>query len=270
MPTRKPDSWRRDMDENLVRSMIAAVREFPTELPSMLISEWAEKKRVLPRGLTPIPGQFSFSVTPFLREIVDCLAESSPVRRVAVLKGAQIGATTGILENIIGAIIDMMPGPTMFISGDKSTAETSVELRVLRMVESAGLSGKIFSQSENRYNKKTGQSKGKLEFPGGFLLPVGPRTGSKLRSFAIRYLLADEIDCFPLETGDGATREGDPIALAEKRTSAFEAISKVLYLSTPLALETSRIIPLMRPGIAENTSSPAGRAESIRSWSGRG
>ncbi len=42
--------------------------------------------------------------------------------------------------------------------------------------------------------------------------------------------------------------EGDPISLAEKRTDAFEAIRKILYISTPLVEQTSRIKPLFLAG----------------------
>jgi phage terminase large subunit GpA-like protein len=245
---RKPELWRRDMDRNLLQEMIKAVRAFPTALPTILVSEWAERKRILPHGISPIPGEFRFATTPYLREIVDNFSESSPIQKVVFMKGAQIGATTGILENLIGAIIDIMPGPALFVSSDKGSAETSVELRVDRMIESAGLSGKVFSQSTKKHNKKTGDTKTKKEFAGGFLLAVGPNVGAKLRSFSIRYLMFDEIDSYPIETGDGATREGDPISLAEKRTDAFEAIRKILYISTPLIMQSSRIRPLYEAG----------------------
>ncbi len=232
----------------------AALDLLPDHVNRTTVSEWAEEKRILPTGLTPMPGPFRWSVAPYMREIADCLSESSDVREVAVMKGAQVTFTVGVLENFIGYIIDVAPGPAMFISADKGMAETSVELRVDRMIESAGLSGKVFSQSEKKHNKKTGDTKAKKEFAGGFLLAIGPNVGAKLRSFSARYEVFDEIDGYPQEIGTAdqskgkTANEGDPIALAKKRTVAFELIRKILYGSTPLVDSTSRIKPLFLKG----------------------
>ena len=241
---------RRDMR----RAAAAALDFIPDHVNRTTVGEWAEEKRILPAGLTSQPGPFRWSVVPYLREIADCLSESSNVTRVAVMKGAQIGFTVAVLENFIGYIIDVAPGPIMFISADKGMAETSVELRVDRMIESAGLAEKVFSQSEKRHNKKTGDTKSKKEFAGGFLLAIGPNVGAKLRSISVRYVVFDEPEAYPQEIGasdksKGKTaNEGDPIALAERRTVAFEQIRKILYGSTPLDDTTSRIKPLFSKG----------------------
>ena len=226
-----------------------------TEITHVLPSEWATAHRILPEGLTSMPGPFRWDVTPYWREPLDCLAPTSPIREVYVRKGAQVGYTVAVLENMIGYIIAAEPGPSMMISGDAGVAEASVELRVDRMIQSAGLAGKIFSQSEKTHGKKTGDTKAKKEFPGGFLLAVGPNSGSKLRSFSIRYLLGDELDAMPLEVG-GSTKEavtaqeGDPWGLAVRRTDSYEAIRKILGGSTPLIKQTSRISALHDEGDA--------------------
>jgi len=178
---------------------------------SLTVSEWAEQKRVLPHGTTSMPGPFSWNVAPYMREIADAMSESSPVERVAVMKSAQITYTVGVLENTIGYIIDAAPGPAIFVSADEQMAQASVELRVDRMIESAGLEGKIRSGSHKRHSKKTGDTKSKKEFSGGVLLAYGPNSGGKLRSFSIQYVLGDEIDAWPQTVG----REGDVLNLLE-------------------------------------------------------
>ena len=209
----------------------------PDSVNRKTVSEWAHEKRILPQGLTPFPGPFRWDVIPYAQEIADCFSESSPVQKVAIMKGAQLGLTVGVLENILGYTIDHDPGPMMFISGDKEMAEASIELRVDRMLESAGIAHKIFSQTEKKHGRKTGDTKKKKEFPGGFLLPIGPNTGSKLRSFSVQKVLFDEVDAYPQEIKE----EGDPLVLAERRTDAFELTRKLLYISTPLLEGTSRI-----------------------------
>ena len=224
-----------------------------SEISHLSMSEWAEKKRSLPPGLSPIPGPWRWSNAPYLKEIADCLSSTSPVQQVFVMKGAQVGFTVGILENWIGYTIDEDPGPMMFVSADADVAEESVELRVDRMIESAGLMPKIFSQSKQGNGKKTGDTKKKKEFPGWFLLAVGPNSGGKLRSFSIQKLLEDEMDAFPQQIGgaDGTTKraaEGDPHTILRRRLDAYEMTSKNLGGSTPLVEQTSRIKKLFDAG----------------------
>src|SRR5690554_3535043 len=86
-------------------------------------SEWAEAKRYLPPQVTPMPGFYRFDVTPYLREIVDCLAVDSPIREVTVLKGAQLGFTVGVFENAIGYAIDhVRTAPVMWVTADQELA----------------------------------------------------------------------------------------------------------------------------------------------------
>jgi len=216
----------------------------PHQVNRLSVSDWAEKKRILPQGLSPMPGPFTWKVTPYLREIADCFSENSPIQKTAIMKGTQLGFTVGIGENWMGYVIDVAPGPMMFVSGDKEMAQDAVEVRVDRMIESAGLADKIFSQTDKPHSKKTGDTKRKKEFPGGFLLALGPNVGAKLRQFSVRYLFYDEVDAYPQETGT----EGDPLKLGERRTDAFERIRKILYISTPLVEQTSRIKPLFERG----------------------
>lgn len=228
----------------------ALFRTIPRRIVSLTVSEWAERKRVLPPGTTSQPGPFRWSVAPYMREIADCMSESSPVERIAVMKSAQVTYTVGVLENAIGYIIDAAPGPAMFVSSDETMAQTAIELRVDRMIESAGLSGKIAAQTIKRHAKKTGDTKSKKEFPGGFLLAYGPNSGGKLRSFSIQYVLGDEIDAWPTVVGSDGKRanEGDVVYLLERRTAAFEGRRKILYGSTPLIAGQSRIQRLYLEG----------------------
>jgi len=209
----------------------------PPKKNYQLVSEWAEEKRVLPQGLTSRPGPFRFTESEPMREIVNNLSESSDIREVALMKGAQLAGTVAVMENFIGYIIDVAPGPTMAITGDKQMSDIWMEKRVDPLIQSAGISHKIFAQVQKSHGKKTGDTKDSKEFPGGFLLAYGPNSGSKLRSNAIQYLLLDEEDAYPQEVGD----EGDPIALAIRRTDTYETSRKILHISTPLSKGTSRI-----------------------------
>ena len=68
------------------------------------------------------------------------------------------------------------------------------------------------------------------------MLLTGGNSATGLRSAPCRYLFMDEIDSFP---GD-IENEGDPCALAEKRTTTFSR-KKILLTSTPTIKDFSRI-----------------------------
>lgn len=216
----------------------------PDHVNRVTMPDWAEDKRILPSGLTSMPGPFRWAATPYLREIAECLSESSPIQKIAVMKGSRLGFTVGLGENWMGYVIDIAPGPMLFVGADKDSAEAVVETRIDRMIETAGLADKIFAQTTKRHAKSTGDKKSRKDFAGGFLMAIGPNVGAKLRSHGIRYAYADEVDAYPQEV----KKEGDPITLILRRTDEYESIRKILYTSTPLIDQTSRIKPLHDAG----------------------
>ena len=213
-----------------------------------LPSEYMESVRYLTTELSPKPGFYDYEYTPYLREIVDNLSPESPVRKVAFMKPSQIGATVGILEAIIGYYIGCAPTSIFFITADKGLAEKAVEIKIDQMLESCGLTDRIFAQNKTIGSRATGNTKELKQFPGGFLLPVGARSPGKLRQMACRVILMDELDGFPDEIG----KEGSPVSLAENRSNAFAAKRKILYQSTPVILQTSFIYPLYMMGDQRN------------------
>lgn len=212
--------------------------DLTTELDVVTPSEWAETKRYLPPSVTSLPGFYRFEVTPYLREIVDCLSIDSPVREVALMKGVQIGATVGILENAIGYFIEhVKTAPVMLVTADDDLAKGRVESYVTPMLQYSGLTHLIKSADETN-TRKRGKTDKRIEWVGGgFLIPFGARSANKLRSFSIQVLLRDEIDGWPLVVG----KDGDPIELSAGRTKAYESSRKVLDLSTPTVAGVSAI-----------------------------
>jgi phage terminase large subunit GpA-like protein len=233
-----------DYREAVEHMIMLMYQHVPTEINRMTVSEWAEKKRVIPEGLSPYPGPYSFDVCPYMREIVDCLSDTSPVREVAVMKGTQIMFTVGAIENWIGYTIDSSPGPMLYVTGDAAMAETQMELRIDAMINGAGLGDKIAKQHRRKNQRATGDTVSRKEFPGGFLVGAGPRSGSKLRSVSFQKINVDELDAFPDATG----KEGDPIFLIRRRADAYSESSKILWGSTPLFEHNSKILPLFHQG----------------------
>jgi terminase, large subunit len=227
------DAYRAD-----VAWLAARIESLTDEVKDQLPSEWAEERRYLPPTVTPLPGPYSFDVAPYLREIVDCLSPDSPIREVAFMKGAQVCGTTGIIENGIGYAIDSIKtAPVMLVTADNDLAKIRLDVNILPMIELSGLSGLIRS-SDEKNRRKTGATQKKIEWAGGgFLLPFGAQNANKLRSTSVQILLRDEVDGWPRRVG----KDGDPMALSEARTKAYESTRKIVDISTPLIRGQSAI-----------------------------
>lgn len=187
--------------------------------------------------MTPLPGLFSFKVTPYLREIVDCLGIDSPVRKLTFMKGVQICATTGVLENAVGYYIAHVKSASlMMVTADSNMAKLRMELAITPMLQESGLLHLIKSNDEAN-TRKTGKTDKKIDWVGGgFLIPNGAQNPNAFRSIPIRIMLRDEIDAWPTSTADG-----DPLKLTEDRTAAYEGDRKILDISTPLIKGHSNI-----------------------------
>jgi len=212
------------------------------ELPS----DYIERIRYLPSELTPLPGKYSFDKTPYFIEPLNCFSPLCSTQQIVFMKPAQIGGTTGILENILAYNIGCDPKTQFYISADRELVKTGMKTKVERMIDTCNLRDLIFSQTNKK--RSTGDTVMEKEYPGGFLHSAGARNPGKLRQMSYQVILFDECDGFPLSLG----KEGDPTSLAENRTNAFAEKRKILYLSTPTISQTSVIYQLYLQGDQRN------------------
>jgi phage terminase large subunit GpA-like protein len=208
------------------------------EMVPLTPSEWAESKRYLPPQVTPMPGFYRFDVAPYMRDPLNDLGLDSPVREVTVMKGVQLAFTVGVLENVIGYLIDFVrTAPVMMVTADAELAKLRMESYITPMLQHSELEHLITSADEKN-TRKTGKTDRKIEWSGGgFLVPFGAQNANKLRSLSIQYLLNDEIDGWP----DVVGKDGDPLKLVRDRTAAFEGSRKILNGSTPTIKGQSKI-----------------------------
>lgn len=208
-------------------------------------SQWAESRRYLASTASPIAGLYDYEVTPYLREIVDCMAVDSPIREVALMKGAQVGATTGIIENAIGYNIEhVKTSAVMLVTADSDLAKLRLESNIIPMLHSSDMMHLIASADEGN-NRKAGRTEKKLEWVGGgFMLPLGAQNPNKFRQTSVHVLLGDEVDGWP----DVVGKDGDPVKVVRDRTNAFQTSRKIFWGSTPLLEGTSKIKPLYLKG----------------------
>src|SRR6266498_1866818 len=190
--------------------------------PDILVSEWARRNRVLPKGTTARPGPFR--PEKFQIEMMDVICDPN-VHEIVVKKSTQVGYSDAVLNNIIGYYIDVDPRPIMLVQPTIDNAKDYGKKRIAPMIDSTpALKAKI-RQATARRSGNTLQLK---EFPGGFLKLTGANSGTGLRSDPVPIVLMDETDGYPSDV-DG---EGDPAEIAKRRTDQFTDF-KIVEGSTP-------------------------------------
>lgn len=207
------------------------IKENLSPPPDLTVSEWADKYRVLPSETSAEPGQWDTSRAPYQREIMNAITDLR-YEDVIIMSSAQVGKSE-ILLNALGYFIDMEPYPIMMLQPTEQAAKNFSKERLAPMFRACPSLRKKVSNSKTRDGENTILQK---TFPGGFIALAGANAPSGLASRSIRVLLADEIDRFPVSAGS----EGDPLSLAEKRTTTFYNRKKV-KVSTPTNKGSSRI-----------------------------
>src|SRR5204863_6452873 len=102
--------------------------------PNLKVSEWADAYRILTTRSSPEPGPWRTSRTPYLKEIMDSLSQSSRNEITVFMKGAQIGATESG-NNWLGFIIHLAPGPIMAVQPTTEMAKRNSKQRIAPLIE---------------------------------------------------------------------------------------------------------------------------------------
>lgn len=213
----------------LAGECIAAGIEPP---PRLSVTAWADRYRRLPTKGAGEPGPWRTSRVPYSDEIMQCLSAEHPAKRVVFMKSVQ-SAGTEMGNNWVGWFIDTQKAPMMIVQPTLDMAERWSKQRLAAMIEDCpSLRAKI-APARARDSGNTTLLK---EWAGGVMVISGANSGASLRSMPARYVFLDEVDAYPQEI-EG---EGDPIKLAEARTTTFPR-RKVFLVSTPTIESLSRI-----------------------------
>ena len=191
--------------------------------PRLTVAEWADQFRYLSPEASAEPGKWSNARAPHTIKPMEALSPHDPCEQVVLKWSSQSSKTESIL-NFIGYIVDQDPGPILVVQPNlKPMGEAFSKDRIAPMIrDTPVLKSKVF-QNKGRDSANTMLQK---SFPNGHLTIGGASSPAQLASRPIRYLLCDEIDRWE------ATKEGDPLKLAKKRTLTFWN-RKILMVSSP-------------------------------------
>ncbi|MCW3784231.1 phage terminase large subunit family protein [Defluviimonas salinarum] len=201
--------------------------------PDLTVSEWADQHRWLSSRASAEPGRYRTSRTPYLRGIMEALSPGHPAQRISFMKAAQVGATEAG-NNWIGFVIHHAPGPMLAVLPTVEMAKRSSRGRIDPLIADSPALRERVNPARSR---DAGNSMLSKEFPGGILVLTGANSATGLRSMPARYVFLDEVDAYPAS----ADEEGDPVTLAEARTTTFAHRRKVFMVSTPTIRGLSRI-----------------------------
>jgi phage terminase large subunit GpA-like protein len=204
------------------QAMVKRVYDAYAPPPDILVSEWARRNRIFPKGTSARPGPFR--PEKFQIEMMDVVCDPN-VHEIVVKKSTQMGYSDAVLNNIIGFFIDVDPRPIMLVQPTIDNAKDYGKKRITPMIDSTpALKAKIRPATARR----AGNTLQLKEFPGGFLKLAGANSGTGLRSDPVPIVLLDETEGYPQDV-DG---EGDPVEIAKRRTDQFTDF-KIVEGSTP-------------------------------------
>ncbi|OPA77264.1 terminase [Campylobacter pinnipediorum subsp. pinnipediorum] len=192
--------------------------------PRLNLTDWAKEFRILSRESSSNYGRFK----PFSYQIEPMNEISNQKRRKVVLLWASQLGKSEMINNTIGYYIHQEPSTVLFMLPNENDAEDYSKRRLTPMIRDCKEINALINSNDSNNTILI------KNFRGGNLALVGSNSPSKLASKPIKVLLVDEADRCE------ATKEGDSIKLAEKRTITF-ADRKIIISSTPTIKGSSAI-----------------------------
>ena len=199
--------------------------------PSLTISQWADKFRILSTESSSEAGKFETSRAIFQKEIMDSINEPA-INEVVVLSCSQVGKTEMLL-NAIGYYIAYAPAPILVVQPTLEMARAWSQDRLAPMIRDSDILKLKVAEVKSKDSANTVLHK---IFDGGHITACGANSPASLASRPIKIVLCDEIDRYPPTAGS----EGDPVMLAKRRSTTFWD-SKLVMTSTPTVKGNSQI-----------------------------
>lgn len=227
----------------MVRSILKEIIKFPRKGVAEDLVTFTERKRKLVSGSSARPGPYRYSAAPIWREVAFEMSESSKTVEGVVMAATQTGKTENFLNHELYCV-EYGIGPICYTSSDEGLAEKHSMTRFSPMLQAAKMGHEIQAPVKTKANKGTGDKVNLKFYKGTFIQFIGARSESKASSTPIRILHIDEIDKFPLQLAGG----GNPVIKLLRRTDSYDALKKILYVSTPKRKATSQIEPLFEQG----------------------
>jgi phage terminase large subunit GpA-like protein len=223
------------MSEILINQLEELIKSGEVQITTIKPSEWTEQNVVMGK---PRPGLFRYDYTPYTREIIDCLSPTHPARKIAVMKGAQLGYSSGVIMPFLGYMIKNNPGNTYLMVGAPDLVEKAVEKLDL-MIDGADLRHYIKPQVMRNRANKSGDTNKKKDFSGGYISIGSANNHKAIAQVDLQYIILDDLDAMK----GNSEESGNLLDLISQRAAAYKDSYKMLMVSTPLLKGSSLIEP---------------------------
>jgi len=200
--------------------------------PRLDLVDWADTFRVIARQNSANPGRWSTLRVPIAYGPMTAVTDRR-TQMVTLVACTQI-VKSEFLINTCAYYIHQDPASILFVQPTQKLAENFSKERFAPTREATEALRTLIPDTKSRDSGITITHK---EYPGGTLDFVGANSPVDLASRPKRIVLADEIDLYPADAGG----MGDPLALAEERSSTFRRRKKNIRVCSPSDEKTSRI-----------------------------
>ncbi len=196
--------------------------------PPLALGKWIEHNIVLPKTVAE-PGPMT--LWPWQGGLADAIGDPN-ISRVTLQKATRLGFSS-LLTAAIGYLCIERPSSILYLLPTEADCRGFVVDDIEPMFDSTPiLQGKLSSPSVARHDRNTMLHR---LWNGGSLKVVAGKAPRNLRRHTARVLMIDEADAIEVSS------EGDPIALAERRTLTF-ADRKIVIGGTPIDASTSHVL----------------------------
>jgi phage terminase large subunit GpA-like protein len=155
---------------------------------------------------------------------------------MAVMKGAQIGMSAGVLIPVQLWMIKNDPSNTYFLVGSPLLVEKATEKLDIG-INNAGLRDYIKPQAQRKRANKSGDTNNKKEFSGGYIHIGSANNHKEIRDVSLKYGLFDDFESVKSQSKES----GSTMDLLEQRFAAYADCHKIAYVSTPELDSSSNI-----------------------------
>ncbi len=192
--------------------------------PELRISQFADQTIILTSG--PLAGtHFQTSFAPFQAGIMDAFHEAG-IEIVVVMGSSQWGKTT-IAVNVVAYHMKHDPCPIMVV--EPTVDPMAKDFARNRLDPVINASPEILEVVARKRAKDASNTTLQKTYRGGSLSIGGANSAASLAARSIRLLVCDEVDRYPAELPG----EGNTLAIAFKRTTAYRRRRRILLLSSP-------------------------------------
>lgn len=209
--------------------------------PELRCDEWSEKHMVLPKSSSE-PGPYRIERTPYARRVLQVLSPGHPCKRVVVRAASQMLKTQTAINWMLSCI-HLAPANILALEPTDKLAKR-LSARISASIRDVPAAAAAVAAPRSRDSRNTIDAK---DFKGGALYITTAGAASNLAEIPARYVYLDEVD----RMATSVEGEGDPVELAEARTTTFSSNCKIYATSSPTIENFSKIDTLYAMGTRE-------------------